>query len=55
MILGYKQSIGGQEPYHYGKISNAEGVPVDRKFVRVLAGAALPIFDRMLGGRGYYR
>ncbi len=44
MILGYKQSIGSQEPYHYGKIGG-----IDRKFIRVVAGAALPIFDRMLG------
>ena len=44
MLLGYKASIGGQEPYHYGKINGA-----DRKFIRVVCGAALPIFDRMLG------
>jgi len=49
MILGYKQPVGGQEPYHYGKIPNEEGQPVDRKFIRIVAGAALPIFDRMLG------
>lgn len=44
MILGYKPSIGDQEAYHYGKVGGA-----DRKFIRVVAGAALPIFDRMLG------
>ena len=43
MLLGYKQSIGSQEPYWYGK---AEGA--DRKYIRVIAGTALPIFDRML-------
>jgi len=49
LILGYKQPVGGQEPYHYGKIPNEEGKPIDRKFIRVVAGACLPIFDRMLG------
>src|SRR3990167_3998425 len=44
MLLGYKPSIGGQDAYHYGKAGGA-----DRKFIRVVAGAALPIFDRMLG------
>mgnify|MGYP003394571594 FL=1 len=44
MLLGYKRSIGGSDAHHYGK---SEGV--DKKFIRVICGAALPIFDRMLG------
>lgn len=44
MIFGYKPSIGGQDPYHYGKVDG-----VDRKYIRVIVGAALPILDRTLG------
>lgn len=44
MILGYKKSIGADVPYWWGK-QNGQ----DLKFVRVVAGVALPIQDRMSG------
>ena len=44
MILGYKKSIDGAAPYWFGK-QNGE----DLKFVRVVAGVALPLQDRMSG------
>lgn len=39
-ILGYKQSVGGSEAYHY---------TMSRKFIRVIAGLAIPVFDRVNG------
>lgn len=44
MILGFKKSIGGEPPYWYGKQDGQ-----DLKFIRVVAGVALPIQDRMSG------
>lgn len=44
MILGYRNTIGGGDAYHFAKINGA-----DRKFIRVMVGAALPIFDRIAG------
>lgn len=39
-ILGYKQSIAGSEAYHY---------TMSRKFIRVIMGLAIPVFDRVSG------
>ena len=44
MILGYKQQIGADVPYWFGKVAGA-----DRKFVRVVAGLAMPIHDFVNG------
>ena len=44
MILGYKPSINGSEPYYFG--SHGSG---DRKFVRVIAGISTPVLDRVSG------
>jgi hypothetical protein len=43
-ILGYKKSIDRQEPYWYAKIEGK-----DYKYIRVVAGLALPILDRVGG------
>ena len=47
-LLGYKPSIGGQEPYWYGRdgIGNQTN---NRKYIRVVCGVALPILDRTSG------
>lgn len=42
--MGYKKSIGGSDSYHYGKF---EGV--DRRYIRIIAGASLPILNRVQG------
>ena len=44
MILGYKGPPQSEEEYWYGKIAGA-----DRKFVRVVMGAGLPVLDRASG------
>jgi hypothetical protein len=41
IILAFKPPIGGQESYWFGK---TEGV--EQKFIRVVLGAVLPIYDR---------
>lgn len=44
MILGYRKAIGSDPPYWWGKQDGQ-----DLKFVRVVAGVALPIQDRVSG------
>lgn len=44
MIAGYKGQIGDQVPYWFCKVAGA-----DRKFIRVIAGVALPILERTSG------
>lgn len=44
IILGYKPQQGSNDAFHYGSVGGG-----DRKFIRVVAGCALPVLDRMYG------
>src|SRR5262245_20852274 len=44
MILGFKEGSPGDDAYWFGKIAG-----VDRKFIRVLAGVILPVYERTQG------
>lgn len=44
MILSYRPSVNGSDPYHFG-ITNG----LERKFIRVIVGTILPLLDRQAG------
>src|SRR5262245_17177839 len=44
MLLGYKEATPGDDNYHFGKIGG-----VDKKYIRVLAGVILPVYERTQG------
>lgn len=44
MLLGYKKGFGDSDSYHYGLVDGKEF-----QFIRVIAGVALPILDRVKG------
>lgn len=46
VVLGYKKQIGSNDAYWFGKVGENRA---DTKFIRVVAGVALPILDRISG------